>query len=535
MRMSSTRCTRLLALVITCAAACLGSAAPSAGASGRQVSLFEDDDAMAQNPASTMQELRHLGVKMVRVNLRWSYVAPDPMSRRRPNFNAADPNAYPPGQLAAVRRDRRQAARADGIQVMFTPTAFAPLWAQGANPARYGAKYDWEYAFMPSANAYKQFVEAAGKRYPSVRTWELYNEPNFGEDLAPQAINHSNVLYAPVMYRGLINAAWQALHATGHGRDTIIIGSLAAHGAHAPSTLQAELRPARRVRRDSAARVHPRPVLPELQLPAVPRRRRGRVRKCPTTAPRPRDGSAPRTRRCSSPAASRPIPIRSATTAAAADARRNYKDPNFAGFSQLPNMISATLDQDPEGVPLGQALSDLEHRVRVHHQPAEQAPNISPRSPPRRYYDNWAEYLSWKNPRVASAMQYLLYDPNPSRRDARMRRVRERVGAITRPRYDARVRRIRARARRSPDWTAYRMPIFLPAAGETGASAVKVWGCVQTGPVAVGDTAPAADRADPVPAPQVRRVVDGVNRRVQRTRARAAISPGGSSSPRAAR
>ncbi len=30
------------------------------------------------------------------------------------------------------------------------------------------------------------------------------------------------------------------------------------------------------------------------------------------------------------------------------------------------------------------------------------------------YYDNWAEYLSWKNPRILSTMQYLLYDPNPS-------------------------------------------------------------------------------------------------------------------------
>jgi len=40
---------------------------------------------------------------------------------------------------------------------------------------------------MPSANEYKQFVEALGKRYPSVHTWELYNEPNFGEDLSPRA------------------------------------------------------------------------------------------------------------------------------------------------------------------------------------------------------------------------------------------------------------------------------------------------------------------------------------------------------------
>src|SRR5262249_7791855 len=102
-------------------------------------------------------------------------------------------------------------------------------------PGRFGAHYNFEFAFMPSANEYRQFVVALGKRYPSVHAWELYNEPNFGEDLAPQGINQSKVLYSPVMYRGLVNAAWSGLHASGHGRDTIIVGALAAHGAHIPS------------------------------------------------------------------------------------------------------------------------------------------------------------------------------------------------------------------------------------------------------------------------------------------------------------
>ena len=49
-----------------------------------------------------MQELRHLGVGMVRVNVRWSLIAPDPTSRTRPNFNASDPNAYPARRLGPV-------------------------------------------------------------------------------------------------------------------------------------------------------------------------------------------------------------------------------------------------------------------------------------------------------------------------------------------------------------------------------------------------------------------------------------------------
>ena len=31
------------------------------------------------------------------------------------------------------------------------------------------------------------------------------------------------------------------------------------------------------------------------------------------------------------------------------------------------------------------------------------------------YYLNWAEYISWRNPRLISFSQYLLYDPLPAR------------------------------------------------------------------------------------------------------------------------
>src|SRR5437588_12452446 len=131
----------VLATLFALAALLALQSAPSASASGRQISLFEDDVAILQNPVQSLQELRHLGVTMVRLNVRWSFIAPDPNSRIRPNFNAADPNAYPPGswdRYDAIVRD----ARANGIQLMFTPTAFAPLWAQGANPQNFGAHYD---------------------------------------------------------------------------------------------------------------------------------------------------------------------------------------------------------------------------------------------------------------------------------------------------------------------------------------------------------------------------------------------------------
>ncbi len=38
------------------------------------------------------------------------------------------------------------------------------------------------------------------------------------------------VLIAPVLYRQLVDAAYSALRATGHGRDTILIGETASRG-----------------------------------------------------------------------------------------------------------------------------------------------------------------------------------------------------------------------------------------------------------------------------------------------------------------
>ena len=99
-------------------------------------------------------------------------------------------------------------AHADGITVDFSLTGPAPLWAAAVvspRPENYG---EWK----PSATAFGQFVEAVATRYsgsydpisdtiahgdaddlPRVSFWELWNEPNFGEDLAPQAINGSTV------------------------------------------------------------------------------------------------------------------------------------------------------------------------------------------------------------------------------------------------------------------------------------------------------------------------------------------------------
>ncbi len=79
---------------------------------------------------------------------------------------------------------------------------------------------------------------------PRVSFWSVWNEPNLGQaNLAPQAIDNSTVETSPAMYRALWTRGWASLQATGHGRDTILIGELAPYGGrHRPPDVPGELR-----------------------------------------------------------------------------------------------------------------------------------------------------------------------------------------------------------------------------------------------------------------------------------------------------
>lgn len=106
-----------------------------------------------------------------------------------------------------------------------------------------------QFAWKPSAKDYGQFFRAVGTRFdgrftpagessplPAVHFWSIFEEPNFGEHLGPQAIDGSRVSVAPMMYRALVIAGWSALKATGHGHDTILIGEVSARGVSSTVT-----------------------------------------------------------------------------------------------------------------------------------------------------------------------------------------------------------------------------------------------------------------------------------------------------------
>jgi len=235
------------------AAALMLAAVPSvAAASKTQESMFQDDTLLVYAPQAkmeaTLDELKAIGVDRLRVGLYWRLVAPASTSPQKPNFDASDPTAYGPGQWE--RYDRLiAAARQRGILVNLNVTSPLPRWGSTAASPR----ADVQGTYAPNADEFGKFVAAAGKRYsgsfqglPRVNYWSLYNEPNQGGWLTPQW--KGSVESSPAVYRALVRTAYQALTATGHRADTILVGETAPKGLRRRKGLTISIDPLRFIR-----------------------------------------------------------------------------------------------------------------------------------------------------------------------------------------------------------------------------------------------------------------------------------------------
>lgn len=73
---------------------------------------------------------------------------------------------------------------------------------------------------------------------PRVNYWGLWNEPNEGAWLNPQwrpGTGGGRIPVAPALPRGLVDASWRGLAASGHRTDTILIGETASGGITRPN------------------------------------------------------------------------------------------------------------------------------------------------------------------------------------------------------------------------------------------------------------------------------------------------------------
>ena len=457
------------ALVVAAMSAAGGVLAPAALGSANQVSIIQDSVQMLDAPAQTISTFRALGVRMVRIIVVWAQVAPSAQSRQAPRgFNASDPNSYPAGNWAPYD-EMIELAHQNGIGVDLTLSGGAPRWAEGPGipPAALDNPF---WSWRPSASAFGQFARAAGERYsgtyvpqgqttplPRVNFWAIWNEPNFGEDLGPQAVKGSTVSVAPRMYRALAGQMWTALQATGHGHDTILIGEVAPRGLSG-----------------AANRTHPQGLpgdfgqtKPLLFLPTLYcldssyRELRGRAAAavgCPTNA------AGSRRFRKQNPAlfnatgfADHPYPDNAPPNT------ETSNDPAIATLPRIPT-LEHELDRIQRVYGSGKRfpIYSTEYGYITH--PPNHDAFVSPAT--AAYYINWAEYLSWKQPRIASTMQYPLNDPRLT--PALMRGDGGFTSGL-----------LLANGKPKPAYAAYRLPLFLPVTSARRGRSLEVWGCVR--------------------------------------------------------
>jgi hypothetical protein len=219
------------ALVVAAACAALPVAPTAALASTSQQSVIEDEHQMLdlgpQAQAAALDDAVALGADIVRINVFWSRYAPSPNAKKKPKgFDGANPAAYPAGVFGPL--DGAVAgAQQRGLQVLLTPTGPIPAWASGC-----GGAVSARHTCKPNPQLFGAFVRALGKRYPTVKLWSIWNEPNQKSWLSPQYVASGTrpVLYSAALYRSLATSAIAGLRGTGHRSDQILLGETAPLG-----------------------------------------------------------------------------------------------------------------------------------------------------------------------------------------------------------------------------------------------------------------------------------------------------------------
>ncbi|MEH3053604.1 MAG: cellulase family glycosylhydrolase [Patulibacter minatonensis] len=189
-------------VVLTALAALLASAS-AAHAASNQLVFFEAPRDLTANTATdatraaAFKDFTALGVNALRVNLRWSDVAPASDQATKPAGDYTDPATYDWGAYTAVI----DAAKAANYTVLISLAQPAPKWATASKA---------DNVTRPNPDEFRAFAAAAGKKFgaPNV-IWSIWNEPNLDKYLKPAVSGGKNV--SPLLYRALYIAAYAGL------------------------------------------------------------------------------------------------------------------------------------------------------------------------------------------------------------------------------------------------------------------------------------------------------------------------------------
>jgi hypothetical protein len=412
------------------------------------------------NSAANMDLLQSLGVGFVRLDLNWGAVAPDSSSSHKPAFDATDPNAYP-AMASYDALIRGLTARHIGIDLALIGKP--PLWAAGRGAPSPSKQPQWK----PDAADYADWVHAVGIRYsghftppgassplPRMDFWSVWNEPNIGINLGPETTHPgSAVEVAPRLYRDLLNAAWSSLHATGHGNDRILIGELAPAGARfkgAPGLFGA-MAPLRFLRALYCVDANYRPL----------QGTQARLRGCPTT---PADSARFASQNPGLFKASG-FAIHPYSFTSLPPNVRIPNEPDYAELAALPTLES-TLDRLQRAYGSNKKFPIWSTEFGYITNPPNDQYTITPAL--AAYYLNWAEYMTWADPRIKSFDQFLIADPPGTTVFG--------TGLKT------------ATGQPKPTLDAFRMPLYLPVTRTAAKHPLLVWGDVRPAPDAARST-----------------------------------------------
>ncbi|MEA2496425.1 MAG: hypothetical protein QOJ29_4336 [Thermoleophilaceae bacterium] len=190
---------RIIVVILTLFAALSGGSAPASAKSSFSKAMWGPS---VRNGESQFPIYSDLGAKIWQSGIDWSEVAPTrPGHARDPNDSAYH---WSPALDDAIVEAKRYGMT---VSVMLTR---APKWASGHPGGLWAPRRPTDFA---------HFAEAAAKRYPDVRLWMIWGEPNRGQNFRP--LNYRNDL-GPRTYARLLDAAYEALK--GVRRSNLVIG-----------------------------------------------------------------------------------------------------------------------------------------------------------------------------------------------------------------------------------------------------------------------------------------------------------------------
>ena len=172
-------------------------------ASHSQVTYFEGSNTLL-DPSTrprAFEQMQHLGVRALRVELYWASVVPSRNSATRPSFDATNPANYDWGQYDALLAEAQRLH----WPVLLTVTSPVPRWATSNHKA--------PYVTRPGQRDFQEFMTAVGRHYGSeVSIYSIWNEANHPAFLQPQW-NSNGTPASPRIYRGLYQAGYAGLQA----------------------------------------------------------------------------------------------------------------------------------------------------------------------------------------------------------------------------------------------------------------------------------------------------------------------------------